>query len=88
MGAAITEDKDITPALKNVIVLTWLQLIHPDLPHLVKMRDGAELQNKTLASLKTEIPQAMDSLRDELTVMEETRSMRIGHGKKFFTYKS
>ena len=29
--------------LENVIVLTWLRLVHPDLPKLVKQRYGTEL---------------------------------------------
>ena len=35
-GALLTEDEELTPTLGNVIVLTWLRLVHPDLPKLVK----------------------------------------------------
>ena len=35
-GALLTEDEELTTTLENVIVLTWLQLVHPDLPKLVK----------------------------------------------------
>ena len=35
-GAAPTEDEDISPSVENIIVLTWLRLIHRDLPRLIK----------------------------------------------------
>ena len=41
-GEATTEE--LTPTLENFIVLTWLKLIHPDLPELVKQRYGTELR--------------------------------------------
>ena len=31
-------DEELTPTLENIIVLTWLRLIHRDLPNLVKQR--------------------------------------------------
>ena len=47
-GEATTEDEDLTATLENFIVLTWLKLIHPDLPKLVKQRYGTELRSRTL----------------------------------------
>ena len=47
--------------MENIIVLTWLHLIHPSLPALVKQRYGAELRSLTVPSLKPEISQALDS---------------------------
>ena len=37
--------------LENVIIITWLRLVHPDLPALIKQRYGTELRSQTLASL-------------------------------------
>lgn len=51
-GQEIQEDEELTPTLENFIVLTWLTLIHPDVPRLVKQRYGAELRSRTLATLK------------------------------------
>jgi len=51
--------------LENIIVLTCLRLIHVDFPHLVKQRYGTELRTRTLASIKPEISQALESLLDE-----------------------
>ena len=53
-GEHATSNEEITPSIENTIVLLWLQ------------RYGAELRNKTLASIKPEISQALDSLLDEL----------------------
>ena len=48
-GEATNEDEELTPTLENFIVLTWLKLIHPDLPKLVTQRYGTELRSQTLA---------------------------------------
>ena len=33
-GEATTEDEELAPTLENFIVLTWLKLIHPEVPML------------------------------------------------------
>ena len=53
---------EMSPTLGNLVVLTWLRLVDPDLPSLVKQRYGTELGCKSPASLKPEISQALDSL--------------------------
>ena len=75
-GSRAAVEEDMTPSLENTIVFLWLQLIHPGLPQLVKQRYGAELRNKSLASLKPEISLALTSLLDELRMMEESRAFR------------
>ena len=77
-GAQATADEDLSPTLENTVVVLWLQLIHPGLPLLVKQKYGSELRNKTLASLKPEISQALGSLLDELRSIEDTKAMRTG----------
>jgi hypothetical protein len=37
-GENVTADEDISPTMENIIVLTWLRLIHPSLPAPVKQR--------------------------------------------------
>ena len=74
----ITEDEELSPSLENIVVLTWLRLIHEDLPALVKQRYGTELRTRTLASIKTEISQAMDSLLDNIRSGEEAKVLRTG----------
>ena len=59
-----------------LVVLTWRTLIHPDLPRLAKQRYGTELRSRTLATLKPEISQALDSLLEELRTTEDARAMR------------
>jgi hypothetical protein len=46
-GEDVPTDEELTPSLENIIVLTWLQLIHADLPTLVKQRYGIELRSDT-----------------------------------------
>jgi hypothetical protein len=58
-GEALDADEDLTPALENTVVVLWLQLIHPGLPCWWSKTYGSELLNKSLASLKPEISQAL-----------------------------
>ena len=74
-GEASTEDEELTPTLENFIVLTWLKLIHPELPKLVKQRYVTELRSQTLASIKPEISQALTSLLDEIRAADEAKIM-------------
>jgi hypothetical protein len=61
------EDEELSPSLENLVVLAWLRLIHSDLPRLVKQRYETELRSRTLASIKLEISQALDTQFDEAT---------------------
>ena len=69
-------DEELTPSLENFIVLAWLRLVHSDLPALVKQRYCTELRSQTLASIKPEISQALDSLLDEINNSSEARILR------------
>ena len=62
----ITAVEELSPTLENLVVLTWLRLIQPDLPGLVKQHYGTGLRSRALASLKPEISQALDSLIEEI----------------------
>ena len=73
---SVVEDEELSPLAENFIVLTWLRLINPDLPSLVKQRYGTELRTRTLASIKPEISQALASLLDEISNHESAKIMR------------
>ncbi len=75
-GATPEADEELSPSLENFVAFTWLQLLHPGLPRLVKQRYGTELRSRTLASIKPEISQALDSLLDELRASEEAKVLR------------
>ncbi|XP_066019216.1 uncharacterized protein [Pocillopora verrucosa] len=75
-GQAVQEDEELTPTLENFLVLTWLRLIHPSLPRLVKQRYGTELRSRTLASIKPEISQALNSLLEEIRTSDDARILR------------
>lgn len=80
-GEIPNTDEELTPTVENLVVLTWLRLIHTDLPALVKQRYGTELRSRTLASLKPEISQALDSLLDELRSAADSRVLRTAVSK-------
>ena len=75
-GEHVTEDKELTPTLENFVVLTWLRLIHPSLPRLVKQPYGTELRSRTLASIKPEISQVLSSLLEEIRVSDVAKILR------------
>ena len=75
-GENVTNDEELTPTLENVIVITWLRLVHPDLPALIKQRYGTELRSQTLASLKPEISQALESLLEKIQTTNESIVLR------------
>ena len=61
-GEVPGSDEEMSPTLESLVVLTCLRLVHPDLLSLVKQRCSTELLSKSLASLKPQITQALDSL--------------------------
>ena len=86
-GDVLDADEELTPTMENAITWFWLHLLHPGLPQLVKIKYGAELRNKTLASIKTEISQSVSSLLDDLSSKDESRACRSNSVNKS-RYKS
>lgn len=80
-GQTPEDDEELSPSMENFVVLTWLQLLHLELPKLVKQRYGTELRARTLASIKPEISQALDSLLEELRTSEDAKAMRTAVNK-------
>ena len=75
-GDVIDVDEEMSPSLENMVVLTWLRLINPALPKLIKQRYGTELSSRTLASIKPDISQALESLLDEIASAHTAHVMR------------
>ena len=75
-GDAIYVEEDMSPSIGNMVVLTWLRLINPALPQLIKQRYGTEVRSSTLASIKPEIPQALETLLDEIASADTAQVMR------------
>ena len=66
LGLTTVVSEELSPTLLNVAVVLWLKAIHPSLPNLVKQKYAPELRNKTIASLREEISESLDSLVAEL----------------------
>ena len=49
-GEISDTDEVLSPSLENFVFLTWLCLLHPSLPGLVKQCYGTELCSRLLAS--------------------------------------
>ena len=82
-GEHVPEDEELTPTLENFVILTWLRLIHPSLPRLVKQRYGTELRSRTLASIKPEISEALNSLLEEIRTSDDARILRAAVADDF-----
>ena len=87
-GEIPTSDEDMSPTLENFVVLTWLRLVHPELPGLVKQRYGTDLRSKTLSSIKPEISQALDSLLEEIHTSQESKVLRTAFKNSGFKSES
>ena len=61
-GVQPTETEEISPTLLNIMVTLWLHTINSSLPALVKQKYTTELRIQTLASLREEISESIDSL--------------------------
>lgn len=75
-GELLLNDEEMSPTMENIIVIIWLHLIHPGLPGIVKQKYGSLLRDQTIASLKVEISQALESLLDELRSMDDAKVLR------------
>ena len=82
-GVAVDSDEEVTPTVENITVFLWLERLHAGLPALVKQRYGTELRNKTVASLKSEISLAMDSLLEELKSSDNTSILRVQQQRSY-----
>ena len=60
-------DEELSPTLHNVIILHWLQIIHPKMRDLVTQRFSKELRNATYASIWPEISRSIDSFLKDLS---------------------
>lgn len=65
-GVQPRENEELSPTLLSVTVVLWLRAIHPGLPNLVKQKYAPELRNNTIASMREEISESLDSLVAEL----------------------
>ena len=66
-GKVITEDEDMTPTVKSLVVLDWLDAVGgPELVEHVHRVYAKELESTTLSSLQTRIWKNMDSLMREI----------------------
>ena len=63
-------------------MLTWLKLIDPSFPRLVKQRYG--LRSQTLASIKPEISQALASLLDEIRASDDAKILSTAVSTEYF----
>ena len=73
----ITNDEIVSPTLENLIVLLWLEKLHPCLPAIVKQKYAKALRSKTLYGLKPEISMAIPSFLEEAQTVDKACVMTL-----------
>jgi len=81
-GERLGADEVVTPSLENLIVLLWLEKLHPKLPGLVKQKFATQLRSSTLFSIRPEISMSIPALLEEVNSTEEARVMRYSAGNQ------
>ena len=62
----VTKDEELTPTLLNVLVTTWLNILNPALPSLVRLKFSTQLRTNTVYSIRDEISDAVPTMLTEL----------------------
>ena len=69
-NTVIAADEAFTPALQNILVAMWLNIINPALPALVQQRFSTQLRNNTVFSIRDEISDSIPVLLAEMQERE------------------
>ena len=75
-NARVTSNEMMSPTVERLIVLQWMQLIHPGLPALVQQSFAFQLQDKTLTDLQPRICDNIDKFLGQLKAEESMNSSR------------
>lgn len=78
-GKQPTKNEAFTPTLHNLLVSLWLYGINPNLPSTAKLKFAPELRDKTAASLREEISEAIPSILQEHGQGEEIMVARMNY---------
>lgn len=70
-GVKPTSDEKMSPTVDRLIVLRWMELLHPRLPALVARVFSGELQQRTLKDLQPSIVNQLEELLAEISRQEE-----------------
>lgn len=62
----LEEDEEMSPTLHNVIILQWLELLHPKLRQAVTQKFVTQLRDQTYASLYPEISRSIEAILDDI----------------------
>ena len=66
VGGQAKEEEEMSPTLHNMIILHWLQALHPGLRDLVTSRFVTQLKDHTYAAIFPEISRTVEALLEEL----------------------
>jgi hypothetical protein len=75
-GEKVVKNEDFSPSLERLVVLRWMELIHPGLPTLVQRTFAYDLQRMTLKDLQPQICDAIPGFLEELKNDENVRASR------------
>ena len=67
-----TEDQTLSPTTERLIVLRWLELLHPSLPNHIANVFSHELQNHTLIDIQPLVVTQIDNLLNDVHKKKRT----------------
>ena len=79
-GATPTQNESISPTVERMVVLRWLELLHPGLPALVQRTFAYDLGHMTLKDIQPQVVDALDGFLAELK-SEDVKSARVNMGR-------
>ena len=71
-GVVPTNNEKMSPTTERLIVLRWMELLHPKLPEHVGKVFSADLRSKSLKDLQPQILEQVDDLLRQIDVRQET----------------
>lgn len=75
-GSVPVNNEEMSPTVERLVVLRWMELIHPSLPSLVQRTFAHDLQTMTLKDLQPQIVDALDGFLEELR-QDDVRASRV-----------
>ncbi len=65
-GEHVVVDEEMSPTIENTVTWLWLEKIDKRLPGVIKQKFSTDLRSKTLASIRVEISQSLDTIVSEM----------------------
>ena len=80
-GKIPTKSETLSPTTERLVVLRWLEVLHPQLPHHVSNVFSQDLQSKSLKDLQPRICEQIDDLLRQVEDRAENDNLSASYSK-------